>query len=261
MKNLVLWILTFCLLVGFSSGCGFLPTAVPPAPQSLPTQDLPATPTSQPTDTPRPTKTAVPPTATVPFPDGVSIFLRGVTVTYVDGFNDPAATGWDLMNAARVKNGSLEVLGANWNGLVRSSQLHEGEGVVANFTYNDGSVFEMLIDHGDWGTNQYKRFGLYMETNSLRTNIFAGTNALGGSPLIGNLILYPDTPYTMMIAVVPGGDFIGAIWDPSNPARAITYHEKIGKNWANLVWTFKIGANTGTILFDNYQEFRFNSLK
>ena len=29
----------------------------------------------------------------------------------------------------------------------------------------------------------------------------------------------------------------------------------------NLVWNFKIGADRGTILFDNYQEYRFNGLK
>lgn len=165
------------------------------------------------------------------------------------------------MSAAQVRNGSLEIVGANWNGLVRNQQLSEGQGVVANFTYNDGSLFEMLIDHAEWGTTQYKRFGMYMVENSVSVNVWAGTNSLGGAPLIGNLILYPDTPYTMMIAILPGGEFMGVIWDPSDPSQAITYHEKIGKNWANLTWNFKIGADRGTILFDNYNEFRFNSLK
>ena len=244
----------FVLLTVLLSGCAPASTPVPPTFTPLPTD------TPLPTKTPVPTKTPIPPTATIPAPDKTLEFLNGVQVVYIDTFDNPSRGGWGF-DAGKVKDGILEVIGKNWNGLVRDRDFNDNQGIIVDFTYTKGSVFEMLVDTGDWYTDPYKRFGIYMENNHARVNVWASKNGLGGANLSGNFAPKPDTTYSLLMALLPDGEFLGVIWDPSDLSKTIYYREKIGKNWSNLTWKFRIGADSGTILFDNYREITFDSVK
>ncbi len=246
--------LVFVVLTILLSGCAPASTPVPPTNTPLPTD------TPLPTKTPIPTKTLIPPTATIPAPEKSLEYLNGVQVVYIDTFDNPNKGGWGF-DAGTVKDGVLEVVGKNWNGLGREKEFKEGVGIVMDFTYTKGSVFEVYVDRGDWATDTYKRFGIYVENNYARVNVWAGGNALGGANLSGNFSPKPDTNYTLMMALLPNGEFLGVIWDPSDPTKTIFYREKIGKNWSGLTWRFAIGADSGTILFDNYREIKFDSVK
>jgi hypothetical protein len=63
------------------------------------------------------------------------------------------------------------------------------------------------------------------------------------------------------MAVLPNGEFLDAIWNPSNPSEAIFYRASMGESWANLTWKLAIGANRGTIAFDDYKEIVFDGVK
>lgn len=249
-------VLAFLILL--ASACApaptSLPTSIPPTSTSLPTE------TSAPTKTPVPTKTPIPPTATVQAPDKASEFLNGVQVVYLDTFDDPSRGGWGF-DAGKVKGGVLEVMGKNWNGLFRERDFKDNQGVIIDFTFTKGSVFEMLMDSGEWNTDPYKRFGIYMEKNAPMVNVWVKSKFLGGSYLSGNLKPQPDTTYTVLMVLLPDGGFLSTIWDPADPSKALFYRELVGKNWANLTWKFRIGADSGTILFDNYREITFDSVK
>ncbi len=201
-----------------------------------------------------------PSTANLPALDKTLEFLNNVQVVYIDTFDDPNQDGWNL-DAGTIKNGILEVVGKNWNGLTRRNKFKEGMGIVLDFTYTKGSVFEVYVDSGTWDTDTYKRFGVYVDNNQPRANLWVGSNPLEGALLSSNLALKPDTNYMLLIAILPDGDFLAVIWDPFDPTKTILYHEKIGKNWSGLTWRFAIGADSGTILFDNYREIKFDSVK
>lgn len=83
---------------------------------------------------------------------------------------------------------------------------------------------------------------------------------LGGARLSGNFKLVPDTTYTLLMALLPEGGFMAVVWDPADPTKAIYYHEKVGANWTGIIWDFRIGADQGTMVFDNFREFTFESI-
>ena len=209
-----------------------------------------------------PTITSIPPTATIPAPDKSLEYFTDVQVTYFDNFENPNRGGWWL-DGGKITNGLLEVQGKNWSGVGRDVErtFSEGEGVILDFTYSKGSTFEMLFAHGVWQTDPYKRFGVYVSGGSAQANLFQGKNGLGFNNLHGNFSPKPDTAYCVLMAVLPDGEFLGLIWNPSDPSKTISYREKMGKTWANLNWTFGMGSDGGMIKFDNYKEIEFTGVK
>jgi hypothetical protein len=258
---------TFVFLMVITSAC--IPatnTPLTPTPTPTPTLTL-ITPTLLPTDTPLPTKTSmptktpIPPTPTIQAPDKTLEYLNGVHVVNIDTFDSVTDKWGNGLISGGISNGVLKVIGKDWNGIVRNREFHENEGIVIDFTYAKGSVFEMYFGHGNWNTDGYKRFGIYMDNNYARVNVWAGKNGLGGARLPGNFLPKPDTNYSLLMALLPNGEFLAVIWDLSDPSKTILYREKIGKNWSNLNWVFAIGADKGTILFDNFREIAFDSVK
>lgn len=262
MKKQIVLTLACVLLTVLFSGCTPTSTPVPSTSTPIPTYTtVPTTiPTLPPTRTPKPTRTPVPPTATIPAPDKVLEYLNDVQITYNDSFDNPLGKGWWLGNG-RIKNGVLEFDGKNWNGLVREQEFQANQGIVLDFTYTRGSVFELYMSSGDWQTDPYKRFGVYLSGGSAQANLWQGKNGLGFNNLLGNLILQPDKTYSILMAILPDGEFLGVIWDPSEQSKSIYYREKISEKWANIRWTFSMGADRGTILFDNFREISFSGAK
>jgi hypothetical protein len=255
-KSVVSKFLGFVLLILLISACAPVPTpSIMPTSTSLPTA------TPLPTNTPIPTKTLIPPTATIQAPDKASEYLNGVQVTSIDNFDVDTPKWGSGLYSGGIKNGVLEVIGKDWNGIGREKKFHDNQGIIVDFTYTRGSVFEMYVDNGDSDTDSYKRFGIYMDNNYAIVNVFAGNNGLGGANLLGNFSPKPDTTYSMLMALLPDGEFLGVIWDPSDSTHTIYYREKIGKNWSDLTWKFSIGADKGTIVFDNFREITFDSAK
>ena len=249
--------LAFVFLTILLSGCAPASTPVPPTstPPPLPTE------TPLPTKTPVPTKTPIPPTATIQAPDKTLEYLNGVQVVNIDTF-DLVTDKWGSgLISGGISNGVLTVIGNNWNGIGRNRSFNDNQGIIIDFTYTKGSVFEMFVDSGDWFTDPYKRFGIYIDNNYARVDVWAGKNGLGGARLSGNFLPKPDTNYSLLMAILPNGEFLGVIWNPSDPSKTIYYREKFDEKWSNLTWRFALGADKGTILFDNYREIIFDSVK
>lgn len=197
--------------------------------------------------------------ANIPPPDKSLEYLNGVQLSYIETFDSASVSGW-WFDAGQIKNGVLEVVGKDWHGLSRDGILKEGNGVIVDFTYTQGSIFNMFVDYGEWDTDPYKRFGIQIEAGAM-VDMWAGKNGIGGASLSGNFIPRPNTTYSLMLALLPDGEFLAVIWDTSDPSKTISYRESIGETWSNLDWAFRIGANSGTVLFDNYQEIKFDSIK
>lgn len=254
--------LSFVVLTVLLSGCAPASTPVPPTSTSVPTDTPAPTNTPLPTNTPVPTKTPIPPTATVPAPDKVSEYLNGVVVTLIEPFGKDYKTGW-WFDTGKLTSENVTLPGTDdWSGFGRdeSRKFVAGEGYLIDFTYSKGSVFEMFIEHEKFYTDPYRRFGIYIDNSIGKSNLWQG-KTLFANNLIGNLILHPDTKYTLLMAILKDREFLCVIWDKSNPAKSLYYREKLGTSWADLSYTLSIGANKGTILFNDYYEIKFDSAK
>jgi hypothetical protein len=218
---------------------------------------VPPTDTPISTNTPKPTSTPVPPTPTTVPPTVLTEYLENVHITKVDAFDN--GNGWDLWTG-KVTNGVLEVVGNDWNGLGRKGTFQEGDGIVINFKYTKGAEFEIFFDKGEWWTDPYKRFGVYLAVDYAESNLWDGKKGLGFNYLRGNFYLVPDTWYSLSIALGKDGDFFAIVWDPANPGKAINDRRMI-EGWEGITWNFRMGANEGTILFDDYMEFEFENIK
>jgi hypothetical protein len=239
------------------------PVSVPP----IATSTLHPTNTPQPTitplpantPTPRPTLAPVIPTPTIPPPAVLTKYLGNVHIVKVDPFDDPS--GWNAGN--EISNGVLQLVGEGgdvWYGLSRNALFREGDGVVINFKFTRGGLFEMYLENGAWNTDPYKRFGVYAGRGHSGANLFTGKEARGSSPLPGNLYLNSNTWYSLFMVIGKEGDFLALIWDPSKPEKSLRYREVI-KNWKGLNWQFHIQVNEGIITFDDFEEIEFDGIK
>lgn len=239
----LLWILSACQ-----------PAQIPPTATAT---IVPPTNTPVPTNTPKPTSTPVPPTPTIVPPAVLGEYLENVRITRIDNFDDN--NGWE-MYTGKVSSGTLEIVGKDWNSITRRQAFKEGDGIIVNFKYTKGAEFEMLFDKGEWWTDPYKRFGVYIVTDYAETNLWDGKNGLGGNYLRGNFYLAPDTWYSLVMALGKDGNFFALIFDPSNPEKFIKDRRKID-GYQGITWTFKMGANVGVVSYDDYMEINFDSIK
>jgi serine/threonine protein kinase len=212
------------------------------------------------TDTPA--QPSMPATTTVLVSNQSLDFLEEVQVLSTDSFDDPLGSGWS-MDTGRIQNGVMEIIGdENWDhGVSRNREIGEYQGVVIDFNYATDSLFEVFVNNGVWDTDEYKRFGVYIGSNNVQTNKYAGRNDLGGADVAGNLTLRPGANYSLAIAILPNGELLEAIWNPSNPSERFFYREKLDETWAGLTWTFWIGVNQGTVQFDNFKQIKFSSAR
>ena len=219
------------------------------------------TPAAEETLAPTLTDASVPPATTIPGSNPLSEYLNEVQVLYINTFDDPLGSGWNIY-AGAIENGVMEIISdRDWIGASRDREFGEYEGVVIDFIYSTNSLSEIYVDRGIWDTDQYRRFGVYIGSDSAGLNKYEGKNDQGGANLSGNLTLKPDTTYSLLIAILPNGEFLEVIWDASNPSETLLHREKLDETWAGLTWTLWIGVNIGTIQFDNFNEISFSSAK
>lgn len=239
--------------------CSWILSACQPAPipPTATATVVPPTNTPIPTNTPKPTSTPIPPTPTTIPPTVLTEYLENVSITKVDTFDN--SNSWELYTG-KVVNGVLEIVGKDWNGIVRKGTFQEGTGILINFKYTKGSVFELMFDKGEWATDPYKRFGVYLAQDYAESNLWDGKKGLGFNYLRGNFYLAPDTWYSLLMANGKDGDFFALVYDPSNPEKIIKDRRTIAE-WKGLTWTFKLGADKGTILFDDLMEIKFDNIK
>jgi len=236
------------------------PAPTPPPPTATPVPSVTLTPSPIPTQTPiPPTATPIPPTPTLEPPSVAAQFLQDLTVTYYDPFDENLGWGMDI---GVIKDGVLEVVGDSWRGLsLDTRDFSEGQGLILDVKYAaPGAQFEMLLDHGDWDTEGYRRFGIIMEKYP-QSNLWRKNNPVAFNNLHGNFRPQADTWYSVLMAIGPDGEFLAVWWDPANPTQVIKYREKFGKDWAGLDWKFRIGGNYGTFWFDDLREVQFSGFK
>lgn len=220
-----------------------------------------AAPTSTGNISPIPTNTSIPIEPTVIPADKLSEYLEGVQALDSDTFDDPSGRGW-VVQEAIIRNGVMRIDGnANWDGAFWDQGVTENEGIVMDFSYASGSLFEIFVDQGAYDSDAYKRFGVYIGGNTVEINIWEGRNNTGGTILSGDLTLEPETTYTILISILPDGEFLLALWNPQDPVKALNHRATFDLTWANSTWTFYLQANRGSILFDNFRRIAFNATK
>jgi hypothetical protein len=231
-----------------------------PAKTTQPTKTPPSLPTKTSTRTPAPTRTLTP---TIAPPEILAEFLEEVKVLSTDPFD--GHSNWDTYpstDKVYIRDGKLTINGTTFwqSSSTHKSSFRQGEGIYFEYKYSQNPEFEMYFDVGKWQTDTYRRFGVYGFGNP-RANLWQGPNLIGWGYLVGNLDTRPDTWYSILMAVGDDAEFLAIIWDPDDPAKRLVYNESINEKWIDKTWTFRFGANAGTIDVDNFGRFSFGAVK
>lgn len=129
-RSLLLAALTLLILLSSCSPAQqvLVPTETPePVATEVPPTKTPV----PPTNTPLPTNTPIPPTA-IPVPDKANEYFNNVEIISLDMFDESYNPKWGL-DAGTFKDGGLEVLGNNWNGLKRERTFKDNQGIIVDF--------------------------------------------------------------------------------------------------------------------------------
>lgn len=218
-----------------------------------------ATPTPLPTSTrtPNPTPTPFP---TLAAPDLLATFASNLNIDYFDPLD--RNIGWGIGCECYFEKGTLLVGGRNWNGTSYDrATFQEGQGVVMDFEFSEDAHSSIVFDvDEEFGSNQYRSFGIYALNKGIHANLWAGQQMFSGR-LLGNLTVQPETLYTFALLIGSDGEFLVLIWDAQDPSQYLSSHERIGTSWSGRTWTFRLGANNGTTTFDNFRIISFDHIK
>lgn len=212
-----------------------------------------------------PTVTPIPPTPVIEPTPLIYEFITDPQVLRFDNFEDACTKSkWNSdWTTEKFSDGVIAVVGEDyWKaGISRNKDFSEGQGVVLRFKFEKGTEANIFFDSGDWSTNSYRRFGINIRQDSVQTDLWQGNTGMGGKNLNGNFKPKPETWYNLMIVISKNGEFLEAVWEPNDPTQVVTYHEQLGEKWTGLTWLFSIGANTGTVLIDDFSEIVFDKIK
>ena len=252
------------LAVGVFWASGGRNTQIPPTQPSADTQVLATSTLTAPTvtaiETQTTTNTSIPSTEIAAL-DGILAYLNDVQILYVDTFDNPPDSEWNI-DAGTFEDGVMKIIGnENWFGASWNGTLGENQGVVVDFNYSIDSLSEVYVENGAWETDQYKRFGVYIGSNQVDTNAYMGKEDHGGAKFSGSLTFEPGVNYSFLMAILPNGELLEAVWNPSDTSETLFYREKFDESWAGLTWTLWIGVNQGTVQFDNFNQISFSGAK
>jgi len=184
-------------------------------------------------------------------------YFSNISVIDNDTFEKDSGK-WEMLASGGIKDGVLLLLAKDWSPNIYKQQITDGQGIIIEFSYTEESYFEILFNYGEWGSDQYKRFGVYIDKNYVRPN--CPPNNIGKEDVSGSFPLKPDTTYSIMMGISQGGDFLAIIRDPSDPIKVMKYHRVVGDNWSGYQWSFIIGGHNGTIIFDNFRAIKFDGI-
>ena len=203
------------------------------------------------------------PAPTIPASDRLAEYLNDVQVITSDTFDDPFGNAWTI-DAGTIENGVMELIGdQDWRFSYWNGEFRVNEGLLIDFNYSASSLSEIFLEYGTWNTDEYKRFGVYVGGDQAKVNEYRGKEDqdYGGANLAGKLTLQPGRTYSLLIAVLPNGEFLEVIWDPSDSSETLSHRETIDETWDGLTWTLWIGVNQNTIQFDNFKKISFSGAK
>jgi hypothetical protein len=138
--------------------------------------------------------------------------------------------------------------------------IHEGEAVLLEFQYSPDAEVNVIFDNQqEWKSEAYKRFGVSVRGNDLRSDIYQGASYIGGYNLNPGRFT-SDNPYQLLLGIGEEGKFVIAIWGKNEIENPMIYTRYLGEDWSNLDWSFNIQANKGQISIDDFTEIIFGSL-
>jgi endonuclease/exonuclease/phosphatase family metal-dependent hydrolase len=166
---------------------------------------------------------------------------------------------WDT---ERISEGALQLAGEEpWRAGASLPRFYTpGTGLVLRFRFSRDAELEILMEHGEWAGDTYRRFGIYGVDGRLESSVWAASANLGGQSLSGSLRPLPDSWYNLALALSREGQFIALVWNPDDPSAVLEYRAKPGAEWAGLTWAFRVAANRGSVTVDDVTELSFTSM-
>jgi hypothetical protein len=223
------------------------------------------TPKATPTRIRIPTNTSRPPTPTPALspPSPVSALLSNAKVLYYDDLDQLSSTQWYYTDGyVQASGGLAEITGtSDWAAMLTSRwSLNEGECVVVLFKYNADAELVILLDHGEWGTSSYKRWGIYFWGNEFEPSVWKGETQDPSNELEGDLTIEPDKWYYLLLAITRDAEFVAQIWERDDPTHKSECRRAFDGSWAGLTWSFCVDANSGKIYVDDFTVISFSEI-
>jgi len=168
--------------------------------------------------------------------------------------------GW--INESYIK-GQLRLFGKkDWqSGSSWSTSTPDGGGVFLDFKYNAGAEFNIFLEHSTWAQPDYRRFGLYLANDKLRSDMWKAETPLGGDAWSGAVQPKPDTWYRLFLAVDKNTRLVGFLWEVDNPSNISSFQREMDGDWSDLNWRLATGANQGRAYVQNVTQIIFDVIK
>ncbi|TAK13455.1 MAG: hypothetical protein EPO32_05160 [Anaerolineae bacterium] len=236
-------------------------TATPLPPTETPTATATETPaeTAEPTRIPPPTEDTRLAGLTLPRP--IDLYLNNVVLTRWETFGE-------TQDPADLFSGNLETLGAGLTysqesdspkpGIPLRQQFPGGKGLLFLFNYESGTRATITYRHNRSSEPAGARLGISFNRNSVTFSAALGDYRYNDF-LVGNLNIVPGHWYYLLLAVGEDGKGIALVWDfedPAHSARTTFLFDPPGEEWS-----LAVDVTRNAMLFDNYAEFTFTTVK
>jgi hypothetical protein len=227
------------------------PSVVTPTPTSfIEVTSSPTAPNMTPTST---QQSEITPSEDIGFPssDLVSVSAENITFqTAFDKYSD-YITNWDENGIVDLVDG-IAIIGGKSSGIGRKKYLQSGSGILALFSYEDGTDSNIIL----FNDTDDKYIGIKPGTSGVMISLGYDGDWKGGQRLNGNLNPVANHWYYTLIEIRTDGEFYIKVWDKENPTQYLEKVLTMGSDWADY-WHTGITTNQfngGSIQVDSYWE-------
>jgi RHS repeat-associated protein len=180
-------------------------------------------------------------------------------------FDSWPSTGWTKLGSVTVSNGQVHLAGngTDWNTYIhRDGKLNDGQAVRFSFQANTtAALANLMVESGTWGTSEYRRWSLKLESGYLKRESYTGSTP----STISLMALKANTWYEGVLSIdgtLPANSsesynprFRVVVWERDNPNVWAQNRTQFATGWNGKEWYFFAQVKSGTVDIDYEQEY------
>jgi RHS repeat-associated protein len=190
---------------------------------------------------------------------------------YYDGilhwqpFDSWPSTGWTKLGNVTVSSGQVHLAGngTDWNTYIhRNGTLKDGQAVRFSFQANTtAALANLMVYSGTWGTSDYRRWSLKLESGYLKLETYTGSTP----GIVSLMALKANTWYEGVLSIdgtLPANSsesynprFRVVVWERDNPNVWAQNRNQFATGWNGKEWYFFAQVKSGTVDIDHEQEY------
>lgn len=167
---------------------------------------------------------------------------------------------WDFNKAILQDDGSIKVRGTgDWDGkLDYKYYLHNNQGVLVKFMFDEKSEGVLALIHGRWNTPGYRQWGTIFYEHDSRPLVSDGSDHSSEPQIISEFEMRNGVWYNIFLGIYDN-KLVQVLWDPNYPVEYNLSYYDYGDTESTYYY-FHLSVNQGRFYISDMSLYEFQEL-